>query len=556
MVFHIRNLTVRINSNQTNHSPEKVPTGADALRFGVPSRIHNIKWSAVLFCAVLSLGIFARTWEFRSLPPGLNEDEASSAVDAFSLYHYGIDRNGISYPIYLISWGSGQNALNAYAMIPFIAAGGLNTFTIRLPALIAGILTLPLMYFIGLRTAGEKFALAAMFLLSISPWHILISRWGFEGNLLPFVFSIGYLCLLKSRVDNKWFIPAMLCMGLCLYTYGPAYAAVPLFLLCALPILLRTGKITVKKLLSGLALLIMLATPIALFLLINARHLDSIHLGIITIPRLPAVPRYQTISGIFHQNTLQVLLHNLKDLFSLLWVQEDGFFFSTVRPYGYFYVYTLPFAILGLILLIAIPRWKWSAERMLLLAWLGVGLALGTLESVNITRVNLIFIPILFCIASVLTWVFEHSKIGLVLVVSVFLVAFIFFTRDYHGQHYRASADKEFNAGLLQAITFASERTDTPICITNSVNMPYIHVLFSQQMDPNNYLRTIKYVNPHAIFRQVMHLDRFSFGLRACPTDMRTIYVLANEIPSQPDISYTSTSFNRFTVFIPEPITK
>ena len=111
--------------------------------------LHSIQeWSfqhktKLLFAVILLLGIFARTWEFRSLPPGLHHDEASSGVDAYYLYHYGVDRQNVSYPIHFIAWGSGQNAPYAYLLIPFIALFGLSPTVIRLPILLSGIATLP-----------------------------------------------------------------------------------------------------------------------------------------------------------------------------------------------------------------------------------------------------------------------------------------------------------------------------------------------------------------------------------------------------------------------------
>ena len=62
--------------------------------FGSFLSLHKLKLNTLLFCIILGLGIFARAWEFRSLPPGLNQDEASSGVDAYDLLHYGVDRNG------------------------------------------------------------------------------------------------------------------------------------------------------------------------------------------------------------------------------------------------------------------------------------------------------------------------------------------------------------------------------------------------------------------------------------------------------------------------------
>ncbi len=508
----------------------------------------------MLFAAIFALGVFARIWEISSLPPGINQDEASSGVDAFSLYRFGVDRNGISFPVYMTSWGSGQNALPAYLMIPFIALGGLTPFTIRLPALIGGLATLPLVYFIAKRTAGEQFALAAMFLVAISPWHILSSRWGFEGNLLPFVFCAGYFFLLKSLEEPKWFIPAMLCMALCLYIYGPAYAAVPLFLLGAIPVLIQTRRIGIPVLLAGILLFVLISVPIGLFVAVNSLKLGSLHAGAITIPRLPSPPRYEIISALFQPNAPQNLLRNLGNLANLLWGQEDGFFFSTVRPYGYFYTYTLPLAILGIPLLFPVGRAGLTPERRLLLSWLIACLILGVLEAVNIGRLNLIFIPLLFSIAAVLAWIAQRSKIGAGIAVFLFLLAFALFTRAYHGLQYRAIADREFSAGLLQAIDFASKQPDQPVCVTSSPNMPYIYVLFSQKLDPRVYLPTIKWINPHAPFRGVAHLGRYDFGLKNCSPDPRTVLVLARdgETPPQNGVEYQPTTFTEFTVYSPD----
>ena len=139
------------------------------------------------FIIILGIGIFARVWEFGVMPPGINVDEASIGIEAYDLYKFGVDRNGISYPIHLISWGSGQNALYAYMIIPFIALNGLNAVSIRLPMLISGIFSLPLMYLAGKKLSGKKFGLLAMFCMAVSPWHIVNNRWAVESNILPFL---------------------------------------------------------------------------------------------------------------------------------------------------------------------------------------------------------------------------------------------------------------------------------------------------------------------------------------------------------------------------------
>ena len=89
--------------------------------------LSKIKLHHILIVLILSVAIFVRVWRFGTLPNGLMPDEASTGVDAYDLLHYGMDRNGTSWPVIFISWGGGQNALYAYAIMPFIAAGGLQS---------------------------------------------------------------------------------------------------------------------------------------------------------------------------------------------------------------------------------------------------------------------------------------------------------------------------------------------------------------------------------------------------------------------------------------------
>ena len=153
-------------------SVEPAPIAAPSA-LGYPGK--HVHWT--LFAAILAAGVFARAWEFGRLPPGLNPDETSIAVEAYSLLHFGVDRNGMSYPVQFIAWGDGQSVPYAYLMMPGIAlTGHVSPTTIRLPMLITGILSLPLVYLVGKWTVDRGFGLLAMFFLAISPWHIVLSR--------------------------------------------------------------------------------------------------------------------------------------------------------------------------------------------------------------------------------------------------------------------------------------------------------------------------------------------------------------------------------------------
>lgn len=507
---------------------------------------------AFLLVGIFLLAFHARVWEFGTLPPGLNQDEASIGIEAFDLYHFGLDRNGIPYPVNFVSWGNGMDALYGYVLIPFVAFE-LNPVTVRLPALLSGILTIPLSYFVASRTLGTRVGLMATFLLAISPWHILLSRWGINENILPFVFLVGYAFILKSSQKNHGFIIGCIFLGLCLYVYGATYVSVPVFMLCVLLLTIRFKRVSVRSVLLGIFTFVVLAFPLVLFVLINSLNLDSIRLGFLTVPRLPSEARYQSMGVIFRDNLIQGLIENVSIALNLLLNQSDGLVWNVVEPYGYLYKLTFPLAIIGAIFLFPFSDSARAFERLLLLSWLLAGFAIGFAQPVNINRFNLIFIPLIFCVTYCWAELGKYSKFVQVGLACFFLVGYLFFTRDYHGENYRSQADKVFFTGLIPALDHARQMRDNPICVTNRVNMAYVFVLFTERFNPVDYLGTIEYEDPRASFRAVRSLDRYLFGVDACIPDSRNVYVLSaeEELPES-DIEYQVNSFHNFRVYVPK----
>lgn len=184
------------------------------------SYFKNNPWPLLLFL----LGAVVRILYFGSIPGGLNQDEASIGYDAYAILHYGIDRNGIHLPIHLIAWGSGQNALYAYLSLPFILLFGLTPMSVRAVSLIMGLLGMLVFYLLSKelftsRTAG----IAAMFFIAINPWHIMMSRWALESNLLPTLILLSVYMLLKSFRTPKWSYGFTIMLALSLYAYGTSY---------------------------------------------------------------------------------------------------------------------------------------------------------------------------------------------------------------------------------------------------------------------------------------------------------------------------------------------
>ncbi len=522
-----------------------------------PATLVNRYKTHLLFIIILVIGIFARVWEFGSLPQGLNADEASIGVEAYYIYKFGMDRNGVSYPVHLISWGSGQNALYAYLLIPFVALRGINAVSVRLPMMLLGILSLPLIYVAGKRLRSEKLGLTAMFFMAISPWHIINSRWAVESNILPFFFLAGFTCLLLSTRENHWFIISSIFFALCLYAYGIAYLGVPIFLLLTIPALVYSKRLSVKQAIMGLIVFFIIALPIALFVAINTFQLETIHLGVVTIPHLPVQARYETMAAIFGGNPLHAILENAAIMLKLLWTQADSFPWNHVEPFGYFYKFTFPLAVGGLFLILPLKfNQDYKIEHWLLLAWIIASIFIGLMHPVNLTRINLIFTPILLLIAILLIKLDERIPYVLPVMLFIFTIGFIFFTKAYHGEEYQRRSSSIFNAGLIPAIEYATKKSDSPICFTEQTYSTYIYVLLTQKMHPSEYIDRIEWLypsDPADPARTPRELGRYRFRLSDCVDDPDAIYILTlREAPPDPDIEYKEKKFIKYQVFIPK----
>jgi 4-amino-4-deoxy-L-arabinose transferase-like glycosyltransferase len=499
-----------------------------------------------LLILILIIGILVRIYSFGTIPPGLNQDEASIGYEAFSILNYGIDRNGFHNPVHLISWGSGQNALYAYLSMPFIYLFGLNVFSIRLLNLIFGLMSLFIFYFLIKKISNEKAALISTFLLSICPWHIIASRWGLESNIFPFIFLSGVFFLILSLEKNFYLPISFFFSALSLYAYGTSYFIVPLFLLISSVYLIFHKKIKPKMLIISFVIFLIIALPIFLFLIINHYELDSIETNILSIPRLPDIPRH-TAESIFGNKLVNRLSSNLGKFWNLLKTQNDGLIWNNLPPYGFLYLSSLPLTFLG-ILLVFLKNLKVKKEfhkSFFVLIWFFLSIVLAILMEVNINRINIIFFPIIFFTALGLLYIKNNfNKIIFIILIVLYSLSFTFFLYSYFVQ-YPEKIGPEFFESFGDAINYASD-TNKSICITEQANMLYIFILFYKKIDPNIFINTVKYEN--GIFGAINSFDRYYFGLK---NDNCEAYVFHRlELKNMPKKYFFIKNFKYYSVAI------
>ena len=463
-----------------------------------------------LLLAIVTLAISVRALAFGSIPSGLNQDEAATGYDAFALLHFGIDRNGFHNPAVMVAWGSGMSALPEYLAMLSFALFGFSVASLRAVNLVFAIFGLLAFYATVRRSERRRLALLCVFLLAICPWHVMMSRWGHEANLLPSLFMVATYFLARGT-EHRWsFLLSAVLFALCLYAYAPAYAAVPVFAVSAVVYLRATRSISWAWVLQASALFCLVASPILLFLVINQLKLDSIRTSFLSIPRLSSPPRYQTMSSVFGGELFRRSAENLWALARLLFTQNDGQIYNALPGYGVVYPFGMPLAVVGLALTLR-DFAKGKRDAVFVFLWLSAALVLAALEPVNINRINLIFFPIVFFVAVGVDQVAKRCSV-LFAILSLHLVAFAAFSLTYFGALATAKA-LAFSPGFAEAIHAASA-TPGKICL--SAEQPYMLVLFYEATDANTFVRTVVYEEPGAEFRSVRSFDRYVFGLKHC----------------------------------------
>lgn len=472
----------------------------------------------VLFWMVLFLGILFRVLSVPDIPNGLIQDEASIGYDAWSILHYGIDRNGTALPIHLISWGSGQNALYAYLSMPFIALFGLGALSVRLVSVLLGCLTLPAVYFILKKTTSRRTALIGMALLAISPWHISLSRWGLESNIFPAMFAFGVFFLVKAMHKPGYFIVSSVVFALALYAYGPAYCVIPIFYCGAFYAFAFRKKVDKRLLLISGASFVLVAIPIGLFLLTNQFKLGDISIGPFTAPQLTGQARMDSLLG---GGTLSGHIDSFYDNIIL---QRDWTGWNTIQPYGVFYIISLPFTIIGIM-----KAWKKRTPATYILSgWAGASLLLFVLmNNTNINRVNIIFIPLILLTAIGVEDVIKQDKRRLLSIALAYYLLFTGFITDYM-KLYVEQPNHSFNSGLGEAIEKANSMADEDdtIYVSGEINMPYMFVLFYTKVPPQDFLATRQIKDLDKEFQSVSSFGHYIFNTSALEAPSPGIYII------------------------------
>lgn len=183
-----------------------------------------LSWLPLLLIALVA--ILLRVYAIDRLPPGLFGDEAVEGLDALDVL---AGNFAIWFHAHL-----GREPLFVYLVALSYRLFGVTPLATRLPALIAGLVTIPATFLFVREWAMSAFpqsprerimrlALLTTALLAISFWHIQMSRNAHRDILLPLVEATGYVLLWRAMRTGSWkmYAGAGAILGLAIYTYSP-----------------------------------------------------------------------------------------------------------------------------------------------------------------------------------------------------------------------------------------------------------------------------------------------------------------------------------------------
>lgn len=352
-----------------------------------------------IYCLMFGIALFMHFFRLSEVPYGLHVDEAGMAYDAYCLAKYSVDRYLNRFPVYLINFGGGQSALNAYLVAALIKiAGDINPWIIRLPGAIIAVFS----YLAGVniirKSLGEKWGLVSSFFLAIFPYFIMQSRFGLDCNLLlgMSTISLYFLMFAEEKKKPMLFVLAGVLWGITYYTYALSYISNTMFLGVLLCYWLYMKRISWKNaFFFGLPVLL-IVSPLLLMIIINTFDLPQIETTLFTIPSLPM---YRN-GSISFTNMWVNFWTTVKVIFTKDWIPYNAF-----DKYFTMYRLSIVFAVIGFFRLFvdmakSFLRKEYSKHMVFFiffLCYLFLGMLLGD-GGPNINRLNGIFFALFYCV--------------------------------------------------------------------------------------------------------------------------------------------------------------
>src|SRR3989344_1096269 len=472
------------------------------------------------FMGIILIAAVLRLWQIGQVPPSPDWDEAALGYNAYSILKTGRDEYGTWLPVVLRSFDDYKPPLYMYLAIPFVGLFGLETWAVRLPSAIAGILAVIGTYFLvkELLPNSKRFVIwnlsfgipgVAALLLAISPWHIQFSRIAFEANISVTINIWAVFLFLRGLRKRIFLYLSAFIFGLGFYAYHSERIFLPI-LVITLVVLYRKELLKKRREFLFAAIVgFVTISPILLTFLDPATlsrlrgtssFADQTPLLSRSVAKLERDAQTANPWGIVFDNRrivwVNTLLEGYLSHYSLRWLFLTG---DNPRHHapdmGLLYLWELPFFLWGIYLLAI----RGGQTSKVLFSWLLIApiAASPTTELPHAIR-SIVFLPTfqIFIAVGVLEcfgWLRKKKNLfgGAVLLLLGLLV---FLNAAYYFHMYFGHTSQEFSKywqyGYAQAVDYVQKHKDQykKIVISTKLEQPHMFFLYYLKYDPQKYL--------------------------------------------------------------------
>ena len=462
-----------------------------------------------LFLLIVALAIALKLVIIEKVPPSLNWDEISHGYNAYSILKTGRDEWGVTLPAIFRAYGDyklpGYIYLTAVSELIF----GLSAFSVRMPSILAGIITVIVSYLLVKKLFSEKAALLSSFLVAIEPWSFFLSRGAFEANLaLSFIVSGIYLFILGLEKYRYLPISALL-LGLSVWTYNSARIFVPLFLIVLLALywkeLVKIWEGSRRPIAFSLILTVLFLIPMLLQLVspVGLARYGKVSIidegALVQINEKRASSIYPPIVSrlIYNKGTFfaKAFIRNYLSHFSFgfLFTKGGTHYQFNVPDHGLIYTVNMLFFVLGLYYLFT----NRTRESFLLLIWLLLAPIPSSLtrEAPHVLRA-ITMLPVPMIVSALGFFYFlgktKKLKISRGALTSIYIILLIVFAENYFKTYfldYRKSYSWAWQYGYKEAVAFSKENYAKydKIVVTKKYGEPHEFFLFFWPWEPEEF---------------------------------------------------------------------
>ncbi len=458
---------------------------------------------------ILFIAFAVRFYHLSDVPPGIWLDESSIGYNAFSLSQTGQDEHGFFRPLFFKAFGEYKNPIYIYLTSFLIRLFGLSILTTRFMAVIFGVATVLLTYFVGKLFIKQNTYWIPALLLACSQYHIIFSRIAYELISLPVLICLGLIFVYKEDKPYQNAIYAGIAFGLTIYSYAIAKLLTPI-LVSAVIIFKRNGRgqREIRRHLLTIVCAVLIAAP-----------------GIVFSLRGPGMARYQQISIFNHRHqAYQVSLSKPDSFirknadkplivvpvlfaknvmahasFKYLFLEGGHCIRHNISGYGIESRFHIPAFLIGLI-------WLFRRREYVLLVWFFAAFIPPSLALVDIPSEtkSIGLVPVLQIIIAVgyatlfegIKTIFKSRKFVdlihhefMILLVLEMLILWPFMTA-YFTSNTRTSA-VAFDAQWREIVEDTEKilASGDEVTISETFSVYYIQILFHAQRKPAVYLR-------------------------------------------------------------------